>query len=381
VKKVTSFDVARRAGVSQPTVSRTLRNLPGASAETRARVLAAAAELSYIPSESGRALSTSSTRRIAVVSEELTNPFYPQLVGPIGRCLEEHDLRAVVVTHAGQGQVGLDLLADGSYDGVLLTTTVRQSTLPRDLTERGIPHVLVNRILDQPESPSCAVDNSGGVRLVADLVAGLGHREIASLQGPVNTSTGHERGEALRAALGAHGIRLPRHRVRRVAFDHDASLAAALELLDGPSPPTAIICGNDVIALGALSAAALLGLSVPGQLTVTGFDDIQLAGWPLIALTTVRCDLAALARTAVDLLLAEIAGHDGKSPANPFPPAASGRPDLRGAGTDEESPANPFPPDVSGRPDARGPGTEEKSSVTRIPVSLLLRGTHARPRQ
>jgi LacI family transcriptional regulator len=96
---------------------------------------------------------------------------------------------------------------------------------------------------------------------------------------------------------------------------------------------------------------------VPGQLTVTGFDDIQLAGWPLIALTTVRCDLAALARTAVNLLLAEIAGRDGKSSANPFPPDAPGASDPPGAGTDGKSP------------------------VARIPVSLIPRGTHAQPRQ
>jgi LacI family transcriptional regulator, galactose operon repressor len=332
MNKVTSFDVARLAGVSQPTVSRALRNLPGTSPETRARVLAAATELSYIPSESGRALSTRSTRRIAVVSEELTNPYYPELVEPIRRYLHASGLRAVVVTHTEHGPVGLDVLADGSYDGVVLTTTLRQSTLPRDLTERGIPHVLVNRVLDQPESPSCAVDNAGGMRLVAGLVTELGHREIASLQGPVGTSTGRERGETLRASLRARGIRLPRHRVRRVAFDHDASLAAALELLAEPSPPTAIVCGNDVIALGVLSAAAASGISVPGALTVTGFDDIQAAGWPLIGLTTVHCDLEALARTAIELLLAELAA----------------------------------------------PGTAP--AVSRIPVRLVRRRTHAPPR-
>jgi len=333
VKKVTSFDVARLAGVSQPTVSRTLRNLPGASAQTRARVLAAAAELAYIPSESGRALSTRSTRRIAVVSEELTNPYYPELVEPIRRHLHAHDLRTVVVTHAERGQVDLDVLADGSYDGVVLTTTLRHSSLPRDLTERGIPHVLVNRVLDQPESPSCAIDNAAGARMVANLLADLGHREIASLQGPVAASTGRERAEALRAALRARGIRIPRHRVRRVAFDHDASLAAALELLGGPDPPTAMACGNDMIAIGALSAAATLGLGVPDQLTVIGFDDIRAAGWPLIGLTTVHCNLEALARTGVELLRAAMAN------------------------------------------------TGTAAAVSRIPVRLVRRRTHAEPRR
>ena len=119
--------------------------------------------------------------------------------------------------------------------------------------------------------------------------------------------------------------------MRRVAFDHDASLAAALELLGGPDPPTAVACGNDMIAIGVLSAAATLGLSVPGQLTVIGFDDIRAAGWPLIGLTTVHCDLEALARTGVELLRAEMSN----------------------------------------------PGTA--AAVSRIPVRLVRRRTHAEP--
>jgi LacI family transcriptional regulator len=313
-KKITSFDVARRAGVSQPTVSRTLRNLPGASPETRQRVLAAAKDLAYIPSDSGRALSTRTTRRVAVVSDELTNPFYPELVQPLGRFLAEHGLRPVLITDAERGGVDVDVLADGSYDGVVLTTTTRRSTLPRDLTERGVPHVLMNRILDQPESPSCAVDNADGARRISDLLANLGHRRVASIQGPVDTSTGKQRAEALRTGLRHRGIGLPRAMVRRVPFDHDAGYRAALDLLQGEARPTAIVCGNDVLAIGALSAIRSAGLGVPADVTVVGFDDIRLASWPLIDLTTVRCDLEALARAAVDMLQGRIAGRAGLPP-------------------------------------------------------------------
>ena len=307
-QQVTSFEVARLAGVSQPTVSRVLRNLPGASPETRARVMAAARELSYIPSASGRVLSTSRTRRVAVVVEELTNPYYPQLVEPLRRELAEHGLAMVLVTQTEQGPVGVAELADGSYDGAILTTTERRSSLPRDLTERGVPHVLANRVLDVPESPGVSLDNVDGIRQVVDLLVGLGHRDLGSIQGPTTTSTGHERAEALREAVHGHGLALPRSRIRRVAFDHDAGMAAALSLLDGPAPPTALICGNDMIALGALSAARQRGLDVPRDLSVIGFDDIGSSAWPLADLTTVHADLGAVARTAVSLLLAEIDG-------------------------------------------------------------------------
>jgi len=244
------------------------------------------------------------TRRIAVVSEELTNPYYPELVEPLRRRLAEHDLRTVVISDSEHRAVGVDVLADGSYDGVVLTTCERRSSLPRDLTERGIPHVLVNRVLDLAESPSCSVDNSGGTDAIADLLAGLGHRRVGAVLGPVSTSTGRERGAGLRL----RGLRLPRELVRRSSFGHDSGRKAGRVLLEGSERPTAIVCGNDVIALGVLSAARQRGIRVPEELTVVGFDDIPMAGWPIVDLTTVHCDLEALASVAVELLLAGLAG-------------------------------------------------------------------------
>lgn len=300
--KVTGFDVARLAGVSQPTVSRALRNLPGTSPETRRKVMEAAERLGYVPSESGRILSTRTTRRIAVVSEELTNPYYPQILEPLRVALAEAGLRIVVVVDTESEAIGHDLLTDGSYDGVVLTTTRRRSTLPRDLTARGVPHVLVNRVLDYPESPACAPDNAQGIRQIVDLLAGLGHKRVATVQGPVDTSTGKERADALRQGLRRHGLPVRRDWMIRSEFTHDAAFAAVRPLLEGRELPTAIVCGNDVIAMGVLSALRERGLDVPGDVTVTGFDDIALAGWPVVGLTTVRVDLDALAALAVEML-------------------------------------------------------------------------------
>lgn len=335
-KTITSHDVARAAGVSQATVSRALRNLPGTAPATREAVLAAAARLAYTPSDSARSLATRSTRRVAVVAEELTNPYYPQLVAPLQRHLSGAGLRTVLVTDSttadpARPEVTADDLADGSYDGVILMTTLRTSRLPRDLTERAVPHVLVNRVLDQPESPSCTVDNAGGARAVSALLAELGHQRIAAIHGPLATSTGRERALWLGRTLRDHDLALPRALVRRATFGHDAGLVAAHSLLDEPTRPTALVCGNDVLALGALSAARQRGLRVPDDLTVVGFDDIAAAGWPIVNLTTVRVDLELLASTAVEMLLAEIGGTEAQ------------------------------------------PGPMER----RIPVELALRGTHS----
>ena len=305
-KAITSHDVARAAGVSQATVSRALRNLPGTAPETRAAVLEAAARLAYLPSDSARSLATRSTRRVAVVAEELTNPYYPELVAPVQRYLSRAGLRTVLVTDSGESGVTADDLADGSYDGVALMTTLRTSRLPRDLTERNVPHVLVNRVLDHPESPSCTVDNAAGALAVSGLVAGLGHRRVAAILGPLATSTGRERALWLRRGLREHGVALPRKLVRRAAFGHDSGMAAAHSLLDESPRPSALVCANDVLALGALSAARQRGLRVPEDLTVVGFDDIAAAQWPIADLTTVRVDLDLLAETAVEMLVAEI---------------------------------------------------------------------------
>lgn len=308
MRRVTSFDVARKAGVSQPTVSRALRNLPGTSPQTRERVLDAARALDYLPSDRGRALSTRNTHRVAVVSAELTNPYYPELVEPLRRELDRCGYRTVVVTDSEGGDLGVQALADGSYDGVVLTTTTRRSTLPRDLTERGVPHVLVNRLLDHPESPSVGIDNRLGAIGVAELLVQLGHTRIGLVAGPVDTSTGRERADALRARLRVHRQHIRRDVTRRCAFTHDAGMQATAELLRLREPPTAVVCGNDVIAMGALSAARDSGMRVPDDLTVIGFDDIAMANWPSISLTTVRSDLTALARTGVQMLVDQMSG-------------------------------------------------------------------------
>jgi DNA-binding LacI/PurR family transcriptional regulator len=286
------------------------------SPQTRERVLEAAQRLAYVPSENGRALSTRVTRRVALVAPELTNPYYPQLIEPLRQALAVEGLRTALVlgggTSAEDDATLLDDLTDGSYDGVILTTTRRRDTLPRDLTERGIPHVLANRLLDVAESPGCAIDNAAGSEMVVDLLVELGHTRVGMLTGPRDTSTGMERADAARKRLRQHGLSLRRENTTNCAFDYTAAHRAALRLLERPgASPTALICGNDVIALGALSAAKQLGYVVPRDLTIVGFDDIAMADWPVIDLTTVHCDLEGLANGAVEMLISAIAEPGG----------------------------------------------------------------------
>lgn len=300
---VTSHDVARLAGVSQPTVSRALRDNPKVSEETKQRVRDAARALGYVPSEAGRALSSGRTRRIGLLLTDLENQFYPYVIAPMHRELQGLGYQLVLQTETSDtGQVTERLLANG-LDGVLLATTTMDSLLPARLRERGIPFVYFNRVSDSVDADRAVVDSSGGLREAADTIVALGHRRVGGIFGPRNTSTGQLREAALRHALEEHEVGIGMRYSHWGPFDFATGYEGASRLLDQAKPPTVIVCGNDVVALGALNAARVLGLSVPGQLSIVGFDDLPVASWPIVQLTTVAFDLDAMARAAASLLV------------------------------------------------------------------------------
>jgi len=297
----TSHDVARAAGVSQPTVSRALRGDPRVTEATRERVEQAARELGYVASDRGRSLATRRTGRVGVVVEDLDNPFYLELLDELHERLERGGTRMIVFTPRHDDPHGLERLVDGSIDGVVLTTTFLDSPLPGLLRDRGFPFVLLNRVVDDDGVTSCSVDNRLGGELGAQELLDAGHRAIGAVFGPSQTSTGRDRELGVRAALRAAGVAL--HGMRRGPYTYETGHAAALELLGVDDRPTALFCGNDVIALGALNACHRLGLRVPQDVSLVGFDDIAMASWDLIRLTTIRQDLRRMAQIAVELVL------------------------------------------------------------------------------
>lgn len=307
-KRVTSFDVARLAGVSQATVSRALRDLPSITPETRERVARAAEQLGYVPHEAGRALSTRVTRRIAIVSEAPMNPFYPELLDRLRERLGERGYRVVLVADSEDDALTAATLTDGSFDGVIITTATRTSRLPGALQAHGLPSVLVNRVRDDPVDIACSFDNREGAARIARLLHELGHCRVGVLAGASHLSTGLEREQGLRDELARFGIDVPDRWTRRIDFDARGGRAAALEVLAGDDRPTALVCGNDYLAFGALNAARALGIAVPEQLTVIGFDDVAMASWDVLDLTTVLCDRDELAAEAVDLITRAIRG-------------------------------------------------------------------------
>jgi LacI family transcriptional regulator len=313
---ITSRDVARLAGVSQPTVSRALRDDQRISAGTRRKVQEAAVALGYVPSEAGRSLSTRMTKRMGVLVTDLTNPFYPHLVAPLHDELERLGYRMMLFAERSDEVTAYERLLDRSIDGVVLTTATLGSPLPAELRRRGLPFVYLNRE-SGTAADAAVVDNRHGAELAARELVRLGHTRVAGVFGPDDTSTGRDREHGFRQALAEEGIALPESQVRRGPFDFATGAAALPELLAAAPRPTAVFCGNDVIAIGVLDAALRAGVRVPDELTVIGFDDIPMASWASFELTTVRHDLHGMARAAARLLVERVtAGPAGDANAD-----------------------------------------------------------------
>jgi LacI family transcriptional regulator len=307
---VTSYDVARVAGVDQSTVSRALRNDRRISPATSLRVREAAERLGFVPSFQGRQLATGAAHRIGIVATELNNPFYMALFDPMHTALSAAGYRTALITEPTHTPIAFDDLVDGSMDGLILTNCRLASGLPAALRNRGVAAVTLNREVEPQAVDSCVADNAKGASLVAEQMLLAGHTRIAHIAGPANTSTGRDRATAFRRALARANHRLDSTLLIRGEFSFATGYRGLEELMRHNEPPTAVFCANDVLAFGAYNAAAELGLTVPDDLSIVGFDDIPMSSWKLIELDTVRCNLARMAETAVQLLLSRIATPD-----------------------------------------------------------------------
>ena len=300
---ITSFDVARLAGVSQPTVSRALRDSDKVSQDTKDRVRRAAAALGYAPNAIGRALSLGHSMRVGLVVTDLHNHFYGHVIPHLHAELSLQGYELLLITEASETAPIAEHIVANGLAGVILTTTTVDSVLPTHLRDRDIPFVYFNRTAPSVESSSVTVDPEAGLTALVAEVTGLGHRHVGAVFGPRTTSTGETRESVLRGLLEDHDLRLRRADVRYGPFDFETGFRGCLELLDGEDPPTVIICSNDVVALGALNAAAQHSLPVPDFVSIVGFDDLPTSSWPMVQLTTVAYDLAKMSREAGRLVL------------------------------------------------------------------------------
>ncbi len=304
---VTSRDIARELGLSQTTVSRALRGDPRVAPATLATVRAAAERLGYVPDAAARTLSSGRTQTVGVVVADILNPFYPEIVEVLhGELL--HEGYATVLLNEPLGPDLARQLGGRTVDGLIVVAATLDAAFVERLPAMGIPLVLLNRYVDGADVDRVLSDNVAGGALAVEHLLGLGHRRIGLIAGPANTSTSRDREQGIRAALARHGVAFDEALRREGSFTHHSGHQHCSELLRLPQPPSAIVCASDVVAFGALDAAKRLGVSVPGELSVIGYDDLAMAGWEAFALTTVRQPLTQMAKRAVRVLLARLGG-------------------------------------------------------------------------
>ena len=298
MKRVTIKDVAVMAGVSPATVSRVVSGDGRASREVAGKVRAAADKLGYRPSVMARSLTQSSTQLIALVMGSLQNPFDAALVESLSAGFYSRGKRLLIVpADHGEDGSGPMIALDYQTDGVVVAAGHISQSASESLARLGIPVILFGRMLEAPGVDCIVADNFEGARRAGRVLARSGAKRVTAVRHALDTFSDDERVEGLRAALKG------RADVTVVKTSTGNGHADALMLLSGPERPEAVFCVNDLLAMSVLEAAASVGLRVPEELSVIGFDDIPMASSPSYSLTTLRLPVDEVAGWIIERLL------------------------------------------------------------------------------
>lgn len=317
-ESVTISDVARRAHVSIATVSRVLNNVPrGVRAALRRRVLRVAQELDFRPNALARSLHQKRTGTLGLLITDIANPYYAEITRGIEDVLRRHAYALFICnTDRNPDTMAsyIETLREKRVDGIIIGgggTPGRRHF--QALHDRGVPAVLIGRY-DVP-LPAVRIDNLKGGWEAATHLIRLGHRRIAILSGPMTSTSIQDRMKGYRRALREHGLSLPKDWVVHGDLRPASALQLAERLLAARRRPTAILAANDQMAIATIRIALKLGLRVPEDLSVVGFDNIQLASYVSPALTTMGVPLYRIGVAAAETAIRLLAGSPGNEEA------------------------------------------------------------------
>jgi len=305
--KVTSAEVAARAGVSQSAVSRVFTPGASASPKTVAKVRKAAHELGYRPNALARAVVSGKSRMIGLVVAYFENQFYPDVLEKLSKALQErgyHVLVFLASQTAGNIEDVVEEILDYQVDGIITASVAMSSELTARCRAAGVPMVLFNRSQDDPRMSAVTSDNIAGGKQVADFLVAGGHKKIGYIAGWEGASTQRDREEGLRLGLEKAGLKLHAREVGNFRLDdaRDATLR-----MFASDPPDAVFVANDHMAMAVMDTLRHeLGKRVPEDVSVVGYDDVSTAAWPSYDLTTVRQPANRMVAETVDILLAKI---------------------------------------------------------------------------
>ncbi len=307
-RRVTSYDVASAAGVSQSAVSRCFK--PGASVSkaTYARVMQAAHDLDYTPNAAARSLNTRRSNLIALVISSQVSLHYPELLAELSRHFSLRGMRLLLFSLSA-GASAAELLADiwqHQVDGAVIAAPLDDHEVA-EFERRQLPVVLFNRSVRDRQVNAIVCDQVGAARIMVARLAAAGHRRFAMIDGPAASSVAMARRKGVTERLAELGLAAPF--TVSGANDYASGARGLREIMSAlHCAPDAIICGNDSMAIGCLDSARLeFGLAVPHDLSITGFDGIGPAGWLSYQLTTLRQPVQQMAQATADMLVGLIA--------------------------------------------------------------------------
>ena len=308
--KITAKTIAARTGYSVSAVSRAFRPGSPLASDKRARILAVAKELGY-SGPAARFSDGNGQRTVALVIGDMSNPFYPATVDVLSSILLEDGVRMIFHTIPDGYDVDdvMGQVLDYRADGAIIASAGLSSRLAAECRAGGIPVVHYNRVQADRKSIAVCCDNYGGARSIADYLVSRGRTRFGFMGGRPDTSTHLERSRGFIDALAEAG-----HGVAATAegqFHYQAGLAAAEKLFAVRPRIDALFCCNDVMALAAMDVAKRLGVRVPEDVAIVGFDDIPMAAWESYDLTTVRQPVRRMLRQAVEMIFGDV-DEDGQ---------------------------------------------------------------------
>lgn len=309
---VTLKDVAARAGVSRSAVSRTFTAGASVSPKTRAKVEKAASELGYAPNALASSLTTGRTKLIGLIVNNFHNPLILEVFDLFTRGLQDRGLRPLLVNLSGATDpaASVRMLRQYSVDGVIVASSTLPASFAQAFRNAGIPVVhTFGRATPAPQVPVVGIDNVACGRMAAETLIGCGYRRVAFLGGPQMATSTQDRLAGFEAALAGHA-QISASASHASDYTFDAGRAEMQRLLAMAPPAEAYFCGDDLLAIGALSALTEAGHGVPGDVGLIGLNDMEMSRWQNIGLTTIHQPVDRIIEAAIDLVVATIEDAD-----------------------------------------------------------------------
>lgn len=318
---VTLREVAKRAGVSRSAVSRTFTEGASVSEKTRQKVEQAARDLGYSPNALASSLTTGRTKMIGLISNNFHNPIFLQVFDLFTRGLQDRGLRPLLVnlTDETDPENSVDMLQQYSVDGVIVASSTLPVTFARAFRDAGMPVVhSFGRHAASPNVHVVGIDNVACGRMAVQALIARGYQRIAFLGGPETATSTQDRLTGFLTEMASQteaeaGISFA------TAYSFEAGRAEMSRLLQEGPPAEAYFCGDDVLSIGVLSAIQSHGLNVPGDIGLIGLNDMEMAGWQNIDLTTIRQPIPEIIKASIDLIVAMLSAPEMTPEARLFP--------------------------------------------------------------